>query len=126
MKKGMDAFSIDMDAHMHARYVIEGDIRKGNTVSGVLEINPKSNYIYLGDLEIVKYSGEKGDANGDGEVDLADAVMIIQALANPNKYGLDGTDERCIQKRGQSLADMNGDGITVLDAQLIQNKLLGL
>lgn len=124
--KGMDEFSIDMDAHMHAGYAIEDDIRKGDTVSGVLEINPKSNYIYLGDLEIVKYSGETGDANSDGTVDIADAVMIMQALANPNKYGLNGTDARCIKKRGKSLADMNGDGITVLDAQLIQNRLLGL
>ncbi len=124
--KGMDEFSIDMDAHMHAGYAIEDDIRKGDTVSGVLEINPKSNYIYLGDLEIVKYSGETGDANSDGTVDIADAVMIMQSLANPNKYGLNGTDARCIKKRGKSLADMNGDGITVLDAQLIQNRLLGL
>ena len=37
----------------------------------------------------VKY----GDANCDGSVDMADAVLIMQALANPNKYGLDGTAE---------------------------------
>ncbi|MBP5432463.1 dockerin type I repeat-containing protein [Ruminococcus sp.] len=124
--KGMEAFSIDMDAYMHAGYEIESDIREGDTVSGVLCINPKNYYIYFGDLDIVKYSGEVGDANDDCSIDMADAVLIMQALANPNKYGIGGMDARCMTKRGFALADQNGDGITVLDAQLIQNKLLGL
>ena len=125
--KGMDeAFSIDMDAYMYAGYEIEGGIREGDSVSGVLCINPKNYYIYFGDLDVVKYGGEEGDANSDGSVDMADAVLIMQALANPNKYGIGGMDERCMTKRGFALADQNGDGITVLDAQLIQNKLLGL
>lgn len=124
--KDMDAFRIDMDAHMHPGYEINFDIRKGDTVSGALRIDTKSNYIILGDLEIVKYGGETGDANCDNTLDMADAVLIMQSLANPNKYGLDGTDERRITKRGVNIADLNGDGITVLDAQLIQNKLLGL
>ena len=124
--KDMEAFSIDMDAYMWAGYEIEGGIIKGDTVSGVLNINPNNLYIYFGDLEIVKYSGEVGDANADGSVDMADAVMIMQALANPNKYGLDGQDGMHMTNRGFALADQNGDGITVLDAQLIQNKLLGL
>ena len=124
--KGMEAFSIDMDAYMHAGYEIEGGIQEGDSVSGVLCINPKNYYIYFGDLDIVKYGGENGDANADGSVDMADAVLIMQALANPNKYGIGGMDARCMTKRGFALADQNGDGITVLDAQLIQNKLLGL
>ncbi|MBO7473584.1 MAG: dockerin type I repeat-containing protein [Ruminococcus sp.] len=124
--KGMEAFSIDMDAYMHAGYEIESDIREGDTVSGVLCINPENYYIYFGDLDIVKYSGEVGDANDDCSIDMADAVLIMQALANPNKYGIGGMDARCMTKRGFALADQNGDGITVLDAQLIQNKLLGL
>jgi hypothetical protein len=124
--KGMEAFSIDMDAYMHAGYEIEGGIQEGDSVSGVLCINPKNYYIYFGDLDIVKYGGVNGDANADGSVDMADAVLIMQALANPNKYGIGGMDERCMTKRGFALADQNGDGITVLDAQLIQNKLLGL
>ncbi|MBP5578304.1 MAG: dockerin type I repeat-containing protein [Ruminococcus sp.] len=124
--KGMEAFSIDMDAYMHAGYEIEGGIQEGDSVSGVLYINPKNYYIYFGDLDIVKYGGVNGDANADGSVDMADAVLIMQALANPNKYGIGGMDARCMTKRGFALADQNGDGITVLDAQLIQNKLLGL
>ena len=122
---GMEAFTIDADAYMHGRD-IEWDIRKDDKVSGVLYINPESNYIIFGDLEIVEYGGEAGDTNCDGTIDMADAVLIMQALANPNKYGLEGTDARHITKRGESIADTNGDGLTVLDAQLIQNKLLGL
>ncbi|WP_303804439.1 dockerin type I repeat-containing protein, partial [Ruminococcus flavefaciens] len=68
----------------------------------------------------------KGDANCDGQVDLSDAVMIMQALANPNKYGIDGTAEHHLTEQGKLNGDMNGDGLTVGDAQSIQRKLLGL
>ena len=67
-----------------------------------------------------------GDANCDGQVDLSDAVMIMQALANPNKYGIDGTAEHHLTEQGKLNGDMNGDGLTVGDAQAIQRKLLGL
>ena len=68
----------------------------------------------------------KGDANCDGQVDLSDAVMIMQALANPNKYGIDGTAEHHLTEQGKLNGDMDGDGLTVGDAQAIQKKLLGL
>ncbi|WP_019679639.1 hypothetical protein [Ruminococcus flavefaciens] len=68
----------------------------------------------------------KGDANCDSQVDLSDAVMIMQALANPNKYGIDGTAEHHLTEQGKLNGDMNGDGLTVGDAQSIQRKLLGL
>lgn len=68
----------------------------------------------------------KGDANCDGQVDLSDAVMIMQALANPNKYGLDGTAEHHLTEQGKLNGDMNGDGLTSGDALAIQRKLLGL
>ena len=66
-----------------------------------------------------------GDANGDGAVDMADAVLIMQALANPNKYGLNGTDPRHITEAGLKYADADCDGLTVNDAQHIQLYLLG-
>ena len=68
----------------------------------------------------------KGDANCDGSVDMADAVMIMQALANPNKYGIDGTADHHLTEQGKLNGDMDGDGLTVGDAQAIQRKLLGL
>lgn len=82
----------------------------------------------------VKYSPEKhsspvalsidiertGDANADGTTDMADVVMIMQSLANPDNYRLSAL--------GRFNGDINNtnDGITVMDAQAIQNRLLGL
>ena len=68
----------------------------------------------------------EGDSNCDEQTDMADAVLIMQALANPNKYGLDGTAEHHLTKQGNFNADMGGDGLTVGDAQAIQKKLLDL
>ena len=61
-----------------------------------------------------------GDANCDGDVDMSDAVIIMQSLANPNKYKL--------TERGKFNADVceAGGGITTNDAAGIQKYLLGL
>lgn len=55
-----------------------------------------------------------GDANEDGEVTLADAVLIMQSLANPDIYTL--------TEKGRLNADVvgNGDGISSNDALAIQ------
>ncbi|MCR5601356.1 MAG: carbohydrate-binding domain-containing protein [Ruminococcus sp.] len=68
-----------------------------------------------------------GDANYDGQIDLSDCVMIMQALANPNKYGVGGTDEHCITEQGWKNADCNGknDGVSTEDALAVQLYLLG-
>ena len=60
----------------------------------------------------------KGDANNDGQVDMADVVFIMQSLANPDKYELSA--------EGRANADIDGDGVTVGDAQSIQKHLLGI
>ena len=67
-----------------------------------------------------------GDVNCDGSVDMADAVIIMQALANPNKYGENGTAENHLTAQGKKNGDFDGDGLTVGDAQTIQKKLLGI
>ena len=67
-----------------------------------------------------------GDANGDGELDMSDVVLIMQALANPDKFGVDGYDPTHITANGFKYADTNGDGLTVGDAANIQRFLLGL
>lgn len=69
-----------------------------------------------------------GDANNDGRIDMADAVCILQALANPNKYGISGTDEHHITEQGQINADVYhpGTGITNMDALTIQKYLVKL
>ena len=67
-----------------------------------------------------------GDANCDGSVDMGDAVLIMQALANPNKYGLNGTDKNHITDEGLKNADVEGNnGLSNNDAQAIQLYLLG-
>ena len=69
-----------------------------------------------------------GDTNMDGKVDLADAVLIMQALANPNKYGIDGTYEKHITRQGQLNGDVDQStkGLTGDDAVTIQEYLLKL
>lgn len=69
-----------------------------------------------------------GDANCDGTVDIADAVLIMQALSNPNRFGLNGSDENHITDEGWANADCSGggDGVTTSDALAIQNYLVGV
>lgn len=59
-----------------------------------------------------------GDANCDEGVDMADVVLIMQSLANPDKYSL--------TPQGRFNGDMAdpGDGITLGDALAIQEILL--
>lgn len=72
-------------------------------------------------------SERPGDANCDGTIDLADAVIIMQALANPDKYGLNGTAEKHITLQGITNGDVDKtvSGITSNDALRIQEYLLG-
>ena len=67
-----------------------------------------------------------GDANCDSIVDLSDAVLIMQSIANPNKYGLNGTSQNSITEKGSLQADVDTSvkGITGNDALKIQKYLL--
>jgi hypothetical protein len=73
--------------------------------------------------QVTKY----GDVNCDGDLDLSDAVLIMQSLANPNKYGLEGSDKNHITEQGQLNGDVDtsAKGITSNDALRIQEFLLG-
>ena len=68
-----------------------------------------------------------GDANCDGEIDMSDAVLIMQALSNPNKYGIGGSDKNAITEAGWANADCDGaaNGVSNMDALAIQKYLLG-
>lgn len=64
-------------------------------------------------------SGLKGDANEDKDVNMADAVLIMQSLSNPNEYKLTA--------QGAKNADVIGnDGVTAMDALEIQKKAINL
>jgi hypothetical protein len=68
----------------------------------------------------------RGDVNCDGTVDMGDAVLIMQSLANPNKYGINGSDSKHITAQGQLNGDVDEDvkGLTSNDALKIQKYLL--
>lgn len=61
-----------------------------------------------------------GDANNDGELSIADAVSIMQAIGNPDEYTL--------TPQGEFNADIAGnyDGLTNMDALAVQKRLLNL
>ncbi|NLT08680.1 MAG: BspA family leucine-rich repeat surface protein, partial [Ruminococcus sp.] len=68
-----------------------------------------------------------GDANCDGNVKMNDVVLIMQSISNPDQYAVDGTSDKRITKIGIINADVSDyTGLTPMDAQLIQQYLLGL
>ncbi len=61
----------------------------------------------------IKYLVKSGDANGDGETSIADAVLIMQALSNSDEYSLSDI--------GEINADvLDNDGVSSADALVIQ------
>ncbi len=111
------------------------------SITGVMEGSPytfsKEDYtteddgvqrIIYHNVYLTKSEITYGDANSDGNVDMADVVLIMQALANPNKYDVDGSDDNHITAKGRTNADVwnTGDGLTTEDALHIQKYLLGL
>ena len=71
---------------------------------------------------------EYGDANCDGDIKLSDAILVLQAIGNPEKYGVNGSDESHITKQGIINGDVSGggDGLTSTDALVIQKYTLYL
>lgn len=69
-----------------------------------------------------------GDADCDSRVYLNDAVLVMQAIGNPDAYGVNGSDASHITEQGKLNADVNeaGNGLTNLDALAIQKYLLGM
>lgn len=69
-----------------------------------------------------------GDANCDGEVRLSDAILVLQAIGNPDAYGLNGSDPTHITAQGLINGDVasRGDGLTSADAISIQRFILEL
>jgi hypothetical protein len=68
----------------------------------------------------------RGDANIDGNVNIADAVLVIQVATNPDKYA-QGKSEFSITAQGEKNADVDGKaGLSNEDALLIQKFKLGL
>lgn len=80
----------------------------------IMKIN-SLNIMGMGDIEPAKF----GDVNEDGEISIADAVLIMQTLVNADEYTL--------TEQGAINADTVGnDGITGKDALAIQMVLANL
>lgn len=110
----------NMDVYDYAHYVLPEEIAVADALADdgdqVASTGIRSIKQFVSKIAIFK--PRSGDANCDGTLDMSDVVTIMQSLANPNKYKL--SDE------GRYNADIcsTGDGITLKDAFLIQQKLL--
>ncbi len=68
----------------------------------------------------------KGDANLDDNVNIADAVLVMQVATNPDRYSK-FRSKISITSRGEALADVDGKpGLSNTDALQIQKYKLGL
>ena len=69
-----------------------------------------------------------GDANCNGTLELSDAILIMQSLANPSRYGLASTEDGHLTQQGKLNGDVyeRGGGITANDALAIQRRLLNI
>ena len=94
---------------------------KGSTAEAYAEAN-KLKFTAL-ERDFTKY----GDTNCDGKVELADAILILQSLANPDKYGENGSAEKPMTAQGRKNGDVDKtiEGLTGGDALKIQEFLLG-
>ena len=97
-----------------------------NTNHTVYSIDYKNNDLVPDSLKISDHV--IGDANCDGILNMSDAVLIMQSIANPAKYGVKGSDNSHITEQGMKNADITGnnDGVTNADALAVQKKLLNI
>ena len=96
---------------------------KTTTTAGPTTVTTTASGKPNSDVKVTK----AGDANCDGQVDMSDVVLIMQALATPNKYGLEGSEKKRLTEQGSANADVDTKvkGLTANDALMIQEFLLG-
>lgn len=70
--------------------------------------------------DVETLSEMRGDSNLDGDISLADAICIMQFVANPDKHGM------CEQAMKNSDVTGDNDGVTTKDALVIQKYKLKL
>lgn len=103
-------YNITLDEHIE----IAADIANTLGIDMPIVYQEAGNVSGSGDVDI--FNAINGDANEDGETDLADVTAIIQAIGNPAKYALSA--------QGEFNADVNGNGLTGADAIAIQKELI--
>ncbi|MCR4795514.1 MAG: glycoside hydrolase family 9 protein [Ruminococcus sp.] len=112
---------ISMEKNADNTFTIKA-LKTGNTKVSFTAPTGETKFLWV---VVITYV-DPGDANCDGQVDLSDVVLIMQALANPNKYGENGSDPTHITETGMANADVDisSEGITVNDAMVLQLYLL--
>lgn len=94
-----------------------GDEDKNPQVDPPVDPDPQT------ELKVTLY----GDADLDKQVKMNDAVLVMQAISNGDKYGEKGTENNKITAQGALNADVYeaGGGLSPMDALSIQKYLLG-
>ena len=92
----------------------------------ISEYDDEENHIIKITVKLTKKEIAYGDTNCDGKVELSDAILIMQALANPNKYGVKGNADNHLTAQGALNGDVDPStkGLTADDALTIQLYLL--
>lgn len=134
--EGKDEYSLNADSsgffYNGRAFERQGEtvLKTGNVVSGVIRHSAtKERMISWAGLVLDEVASDRtvfGDANCDGNVDMSDVVLIMQSLANPDKYGRNGTEKTHITEKGLTCADVDKtvEGVTTNDALRIQEYLL--
>ena len=101
-------------------------MKKKSLLAGVLSACILSSAAVAATLAAGAQDVVYGDANCDGAVDMSDAVLIMQSIASPSKYGIGGTADRPLTVQGRDNGDVSqrGNGLTNKDALAIQKHLL--
>ena len=110
--KGGGGYILSADELGNEKYfTVDKDIKDINVETIALSGSVNSKIF---ESSSVKY----GDTNCDGNVDLADAILIMQSLANPDKY--------VVSPQGKTNGDVDWSvkGLTANDALTIQEFLL--
>ena len=103
-------YDIEFDEHLQ----IAADIATTFGIDIPIAYQGSANTISgFGDIDVL--NSVDGDANEDGDMNIADATAIVQAIGNKDKYGLTA--------QGEFNADLDGNGLTAADAIAIQMKL---
>jgi len=121
-KLGAGKYTVKLSEQIGSYYT--NDLIKGVDVS--FEITVSSKVPGTSDPGTDKPAVVWGDTNGDGKVELADAILIMQALANPDKYGENGSYEKHLTAQGKLNGDVDKatEGLTSNDSLFIQEFLL--
>ena len=123
-EKGKVTFSFIPDAVKDLAYLFISEINYSKINKTVVNgTDVQTTWYPATDPSVTVY----GDSNNDGVVELADAILIMQQMANPDKYALNGSSQYCITEQGMINGDVYepGSGLTGNDALTIQEYLLG-